>query len=73
MMSEARKGRGRPVIDQALKAKSYAVKLPPAVIETIKAKAAAARVSQARLIALAVEAFTPAPPSAEPAPPADTP
>lgn len=58
-MSEARKGRGRPVVDLALKAKPYAVKLPPAVIETIKAKAALARVSQARLITLAVEAFNP--------------
>lgn len=61
-MSEGHRKRGRPVIDPALKAKPYAVKLPPAVIEAIKRKAERAGVSQARLLALAVEAYEPSDP-----------
>lgn len=52
-----RDGAGRPALPPEEKAKPYGVKLPPAVIEMIKAKADQAGVSQARLITQAVEAY----------------
>lgn len=57
---------GRPPLPEGEKAKAITLKLHPRVIETIKAKAAAARVSQARLITLAVEAFNPEQPCGSP-------
>lgn len=52
---------GRPALPDGEKAKAITFRLHPRIIEAIKAKADAARVSQAKLIALAVEAFDPTP------------
>lgn len=60
-----REGSGRKTIGEAPGIlKTY--RLPPEVAQAIKDKAAAAGISQPRLITLAVEAFTPAQPSEAP-------
>lgn len=57
-MPEPRR-RGRPTLDPAIKAKSFAVKLPPADQEMIRARADELGISQARLIVEAVKAYQP--------------
>jgi hypothetical protein len=50
---------GRPAKPESERGKMTSFRLPPEVIEAIKAKAALAKVSQAKLIALAVDAYDP--------------
>lgn len=52
----SRDGAGRPTLGEA-KAKMASYRLPPEVVQAIRDKAEAAGVSQARLIALAVDAY----------------
>lgn len=53
----AREGAGRPVADPSGKARMVSLKLPPALIEEIKAQADAEGVSQTQLIVKAVRAY----------------
>lgn len=55
----SREGAGAKPKPAADKTKRATFALPPATLAAIKAKADAARVSQAKLIAMAVEAFEP--------------
>lgn len=54
-----RDGAGRPNIIPGETAKAFSVKLPQSEADMIRAKAADLGLSQARLIVLAVEAYSP--------------
>jgi hypothetical protein len=52
---------GRPPLPEGEKSKAVTFRLPPPIVERIKAKADAHGISQAKLITLAVDAYPPAP------------
>lgn len=53
----AREGAGRPVTDPSGKARMVSLKLPPSLIEEIKARAGAEQLTQTQLIVKAVRAY----------------